>query len=176
MVISRSCTRLPGISYLSHCKGAPSHFAGPQGRRTGWEADSRCIPHPLLRKEWGTRSRTSGAAEGGGVCPWRTPDKLDSLAKTPNRQKKRAWQYRQRGQNRSKRGFYGRIKLRHGLWVDPPFGRIDPESVPHCYTPRCCLIQSVVTDFGRVIGVPMARLRIIWAHIPTARETPKMAV
>jgi hypothetical protein len=38
------------------------------------------------------------------------------------------------------------------------------------------MTHVVVTDLGRVIGVPMARFMIIWAHMPIARETPKMAV
>ena len=40
----------------------------------------------------------------------------------------------------------------------------------------CCLIQSVVTDLGRVIGVPIARLSTNWAHRPIAREAPNRAV
>lgn len=43
-------------------------------------------------------------------------------------------------------------------------------------TPTCCFIHSMDTDFERVIDVPTARLRMICANIPKARETPNKTV
>jgi hypothetical protein len=50
-----------------------------------------------------------------------------------------------------------------------------------CYVRRECYFaffftQSVPTDFGRVIGVPTARLMMNWEHIPIAREIENSTV
>jgi hypothetical protein len=44
------------------------------------------------------------------------------------------------------------------------------------YAPTWALTQDVWTDFGRVIGVPSARLMMSCASMPSARETPKSTV
>gem|GEM_PF-5555169 len=44
------------------------------------------------------------------------------------------------------------------------------------YAPTCFSIQSIETDFGRVIAVPNARLRISCESIPSDRETPNSTV
>lgn len=42
--------------------------------------------------------------------------------------------------------------------------------------PTCCLSQASVTDFGRSIGMSMARFHTSWAHMPMTRDTEKSTV
>ncbi len=74
----------------------------------------------------------------------------------------------------------GGFELTGGFWVPPPrmheraqAARDKPARV---YSLTCPLIQAVVTDFGRVMGVPIARFRTSCANIPSARETPNTTV